>query len=88
MDLIPQKLKGKVFYAKMRDGFDKYDHENLYQTINNVCSRGLITNDQKMILLDFKEKYRNAYSHSEKRKIFQEKKQMLIPLGFKMAKLL
>jgi len=54
------------------DGINKYDKLQLWQTINEACTTGLITNNQKNDLKEFKEKFRNPYSHANKI-IFSEK---------------
>lgn len=54
------------------DGIDKYDKVELDQTINAACTQGLITKEQKKELKDFKDKFRNPYSHANK-KIFSGK---------------
>jgi len=57
------------------DGIDKYDDLKLEQSINAACSQGLITKRQKEDLKNFKNKFRNPYSHANK-KIFSGKSVM------------
>lgn len=71
----PRKGKGLTdLLAKFSEGFSSYDRSELNANINKACSAGLITKDQKKHLHIYREKYRNAYSHSEKAKIFGERK--------------
>lgn len=59
---------------KYTKAIEDYDNKNLEQIINKACSLSLITKEEKKILIELKNKYRNPYSHSEKRKIFGEEK--------------
>jgi hypothetical protein len=58
--LVDWLAKGNALYA------DK----DLGSNINQACSQGLITKEQKKLLHDFREAFRNAYSHSDKKKTF------------------
>jgi hypothetical protein len=51
--------------------FDKYNPEKLVQNIDRACTIGLITKDQKKELHELRNDFRNAYSHSDKNKIFR-----------------
>lgn len=51
---------------------DKYDGLDLSQSLNRAKSKGLITKDQWKLLDDFRDDFRNAYSHAEKKKIFKD----------------
>lgn len=54
------------------EGINKYDNLILEQSINAACSQGLITKEQKNELKEFKDKFRNPYSHANK-KVFKGK---------------
>jgi hypothetical protein len=73
-EIIPQKLSGGAYYEKLKLAIDKYDHKCLYDTIILTSDMELINEPQKKELLDFKEKYRNAFSHAQRRKIFKGEK--------------
>jgi hypothetical protein len=67
------KITGKIvtsFGKKYKEGMELYDNANLDKTINSACRGGLITKEQKIKLHQFRERYRNAYSHSDKTKTF------------------
>lgn len=51
---------------------DKYTSWALEKTINACCARSLISKEQKKQLLNFKEKYRNGFSHSSRRLILKD----------------
>ena len=48
----------------------EYDSKKLFETINEAYSCGLISEDQKSKLHEFRMNIRNAYSHAESKKIF------------------
>ncbi len=54
--------------AKIEDvfteGIEKYDNLNLDDTINRACRQGLITKEEKSELKNFKDTFRNPYSHA------------------------
>ncbi len=52
-------------------GFDKYNPEDLVKNIDRACAIGFITKDQKKKLHELRQGFRNAYSHSDKEKIFR-----------------
>ena len=52
------------------EGIAMYNDKDLDFTINRACTVRLITKDQKKQLHAFRENFRNAYSHSDKRKLF------------------
>jgi hypothetical protein len=52
------------------EGIQKYDDIDLGQSINAACSAGLITKEQKIRLHNFRETFRNAYSHASLEKTF------------------
>ena len=57
---------------KYTKAVEDYDDKNLELIINKACSLSLITKEEKKTLKELKNKYRNPYSHSEKKKIFGE----------------
>ena len=59
--------------ASIRPSFERYDGEQLNNTINMACKAELISEEQKEQLHEFRQALRNAYSHAEKRKIHQNK---------------
>jgi len=68
-----EEIKGRVissFIEKYEEGIRLYGDANLDKTINRACTVGLITKEQKNHLHHFRERFRNAYSHSDKKKIF------------------
>ncbi len=56
-----------------RPSFDKFDGQDLAQTLGKAKSKGLITKDQWKLLDKYRNDFRNAYSHAEKKKIFKDK---------------
>lgn len=57
----------------LKPSFEKYDDQNLHNTIGAAYGKGLISEDQKDKLQKFREDYRNAYSHAEKGKIHKDR---------------
>ena len=51
---------------------NKYNDNDLQKTINQCCTKGIITKEDKKILNQIREKYRNAYSHADIEKTFGE----------------
>ena len=51
----------------------EYGDKDLEITLNRAKRRGLITKSEWKILFDFKNKYRNSFSHSDKNKMFGDK---------------
>jgi len=60
-----------------KEGLNKYNRLDLQNTINQSCSKGLITKQEKKVLNKFRERFRNGFSHSDSRKILKDIK---IPL--------
>ncbi len=58
------KKEETLFDTIFEEGLLKYDKSDLEQTINQACSQGLITKEQKKILIQFKRRFRNPYSHA------------------------
>lgn len=65
---IRYSIENKRPEAKMdelfRSGIEKYDKFNLEENINRACTQGLITKEQKIRLIQFKDDFRNPYSHA------------------------
>lgn len=51
---------------------DKYDNLDLSQTLNQSKRKSIITKEEWKILDEYRDRFRNAYSHAEKKKIFKE----------------
>lgn len=60
----------KSLVNEFSEGIAMYNDKDLDFTINRACTVGLISKDQKKELHAFRENFRNAYSHSDKRKLF------------------
>ncbi|NMB52031.1 MAG: hypothetical protein GX999_06875 [Bacteroidales bacterium] len=56
-----------------RPSIDKFDGQALFKTLEQAKSKGLISNDQWELLDKYRNDFRNAYSHAEKKKIFKDK---------------
>jgi len=56
-----------------RPSIDKFDGQVLSKTLEQAKSKGLISNDQWELLDKYRNDFRNAYSHAEKKKIFKDK---------------
>lgn len=52
-------------------GIEKYNDKNLVETIAKAKSLGIITKKDAKILNQYREDFRNAYSHADKKKIFK-----------------
>lgn len=72
---IENKIDGVDKKDALIDGIDKYDNLMLWQTLDAACTQGLITEEQKNELEIFKNKFRNPYSHANK-KIYSGKSVM------------
>lgn len=68
----PKLISKPVAYIidKYSDGFEKYNDANLYTTINRACTVGLISKNEKKQLHEYRVRFRNAFSHSDKDKTF------------------
>ena len=68
----PENTKGAINYLvnRYKEGRDKYGNTDLSQNINAVCTQGLITKKEKKQLHYFREQFRNAYGHADKKKTF------------------
>jgi hypothetical protein len=72
-DVNEKDIDGKVVSSLIeyhREGFELYNNADLATTINRSCSVGLISKEQKKELHLYREKFRNAFSHSDKVKTF------------------
>ena len=54
-------------------GRTKYGSQYLSNNINSACRLGIITEDEKVQLHEYREHFRNAYGHSDAEKIFGDK---------------
>lgn len=55
---------------RFEEGTRLYGDANLGETINRACTVGLISKTQKKQLHEFRERFRNAFAHSDKAKTF------------------
>lgn len=55
-----------------KEGITKFDQLDLGDTINRACTQGLITKEQKRLLKNFKDEFRNPYSHATVSEIFKD----------------
>jgi hypothetical protein len=69
---IENKKDGTDVFDICKDGIKKYDGINLSNAINCACAVGLITKEQKQLLHQLREDFRNAYSHASLSKIRRE----------------
>ena len=69
----PENRSLTTLLSSLKPGFEHYDGKDLSYTINRSCTLGLITKDQKKQLHQFRQLFRNAYSHAEKKKIHGDK---------------
>lgn len=67
---------------------EKYNSQDLSQNINRANSIGLITKDQKKILHDFRDKFRNSFSHADRKKFYGDMKVTAQAVTIKDGKLL
>ena len=72
--IIDESAKNKTEQSDITNVFDdateKYANKNLDFTINQACRKGLINKKEKNILHEFREQYRNAFSHADPQKTF------------------
>ncbi len=62
----------KLNLLMYRPGVEKYNGFDLAQSLNAAKRKGLINKDQWKILDQFRNDFRNAYSHADKLKIFKD----------------
>lgn len=67
-DTIPEKLIGIT-----RKSTADYNSTNLNANINAACEQGIISEEDKKKLQEFRENFRNAYSHADAAKTFTNK---------------
>lgn len=68
-----EQIEGRVISSleeKYREAINLFDDKDLNYNINRSCTLGLITKKQKEDLHDFRNRFRNAYRHASKNKIF------------------
>lgn len=68
-----EKTKGQVVTSlieRFEEGRRLYGDANLDTTINRACTLGIISKEKKKRLHECRERFRNAYSHSDKEKTF------------------
>lgn len=67
------KLDNPQMFEIYGKAVEKFDSLDLNETINRARTADIITRDEKKKLHEFREKFRNAYSHAEKKKLFDGK---------------
>jgi len=60
----------KLMESYTEEGITKYGHLTLNRTIEEAHSLGLIDDEEKDMLHQFRHSFRNAYSHADKKKTF------------------
>jgi hypothetical protein len=60
----------EMMEAYTKKGIEKYGHLTLNSTIDEAHSLGIIEDDEKVMLHNFRQDFRNAYSHADKKKTF------------------
>lgn len=75
--LPPSNEIVKAVVGHTKEGINKYGGMALNQTINGAFSAGLIDDNEKNKLHEFRRIFRNAYSHADKKKTFGD---MLVPV--------
>lgn len=68
-----EQVRGKTITflrEKYSEGKKLYNDISLSKSINLAREKGLISDDQKITLHEFRENFRNAYSHADKNKTF------------------
>lgn len=70
------KRKDLKISQLFQEGIKKYDNKksDLSKSINSACSNGLITKDQKKLLHQYRDSFRNSYSHASSEKLFKDVK--------------
>lgn len=80
-----EEIQGKVVTSLIKEheeGIKCYGNANLHKTINRACTVGLISKEQEKQLHRYRERFRNAYGHSDKQKTFG--KSTMPVTGFKL----
>ncbi|MDZ7804559.1 hypothetical protein [Thiohalophilus sp.] len=60
----------EIMEAYTESGIKKYGHLTLSQAIKAAYSSGLIHEEERKVLNEFRDEFRNAYSHADKEKTF------------------
>jgi hypothetical protein len=71
---------GAGFISDLGVSSTKFNNMNLYNTIQLAAKEGLIDETEEAQLQDFKEKFRNAFSHADKAKMFGDAKTRVTPI--------
>lgn len=58
---------------EIEEATPKYDDKNLSQNLETALKKGVITNEEKQILDKMRVDFRNAYSHSDRKKMYKDK---------------
>jgi hypothetical protein len=61
----------------------KYNNKDLNDTINMACSKGMITKEEKKTLHEYRDRFRNGFSHSDMDKMFKDAKVPFVLGNFK-----
>lgn len=72
--IIEESINNKNDKSNINDIFEdatiKYANKDLDYTINQTCSKGLISKEEKKVLHKFREQFRNSFSHADPQKTF------------------
>lgn len=77
------KLDSPEMFEVYNKAVDKFDGLDLSDTINRARTADVITREEKEQLRKFRVKFRNAYGHAEKKKLFADQK----PVNYIVGKL-
>ena len=80
-DLINRNLNTIEFYEEMKISSNKFNNRNLYETIDLIFDFELIDETQKEKLHEYRNNYRNAFSHADKKKTFRNEKTGFTTVG-------
>lgn len=81
-DFYKNKKQDSDIIDKMDELLDKFDRLNLFDTITKAFQYKIISGPEKKQLLEFKNKYRNPFSHANKRGIYGEEKSIVEEFKF------
>lgn len=81
-DYYKNKKQDSDIIEEMDALLDKYDKMKLSNTIQKAFLYKIIDETEKNQLLDLKNKYRNPFSHAEKRKIYDDEKSVVEEFKF------
>ena len=65
----------------MAKASERYNGKKLFETIQLMGTKGLITSEQASLINEFRETFRNAFSHADKKKTFGSKTMGIDVLG-------